>query len=135
MPHKGSNKYAGKELMNAEIWKENKFSVFKNKNFAAYNLQDFQYKLDRVAEYHKLLDTPKELDNPFLFVVGKCYSTVLTIDKDGVRHYTPGDGRVSEVSSYPLDILPNKKIEVACQKHDNQLNDPAIINKIFEFLK
>ena len=133
MPHKGSNKYEGKELMEAKTWRDNRFSIFKDSTIDV-DLDKFQRTLDRIANYHKILDTPKTLDNAFLFVIGKCYQTVLTIDKDGNRSYVPGDGRVSETSSYPLDNLTNKKIEVFCKTHDQQMNDDEIIRSIFEFL-
>lgn len=131
MPHKGTNRYYGKELMGANTWRDNKFSVFKD---GEADVEKFQKVLDRVAEYHTLLDTPTTIDNDFLFVVGKCYTTVLTIEKDGSRTYVPGDGRVSENASYPFDNLPNKKIEVFCKTHDEQMNDKQIIKKIFDFL-
>lgn len=131
MPHKGSGRYYGKELMEAKTWSDNKFSVFKDGNT---DLDKFQKVLDRVADYHKLLDTPKVLKNRFLIIVGECYKTVLTPDRDGIRSYFPGDGRVSEVSSYPLDTLTDVKKEVFCTRHDSQMNDKKIVAKIFEFL-
>jgi hypothetical protein len=131
MPHKGSGKYYGKELMEAKTWSDNRFSVFRD---GTADLDRFQKVLDRVAEYHNLLDTPKTLNNKFLFVVGECHSTVLTIDKDGKRAYFPGDGRVSENASYPFDILTDKKIEVFCRTHDEQMNDKDVIAKIFDFI-
>jgi pimeloyl-ACP methyl ester carboxylesterase len=131
MPHKGSGKYYGKELMEAKTWSDNKFSVFKD---GTADIDQFQKMLDRVDTYHKLLDTPKTLDNKFLFIVGECYTTVLTIDKDGKRTYVPGDGRVSENASYPFDNLTDKKIEVFCRTHDEQMNDKDVIRKIFDFL-
>ena len=131
MPHKGSGKYAGKELMEAKIWSDNKFSIFKD---STTDLDNFQQTLDKVASYHARLDNPKTLSNKFLFVVGKCHPTVLTINTDGKRSYVPGDGRVSEVSAYPVDNLTNKKVETFCQTHDQQMNDMGIIKSIFKFL-
>ncbi len=133
IPHKGSGRFYGKELMEANTWRDNKFSIFgEDKNV---DLNKFQTMLDRVVKYHTLLDTPKNLDNKFLFIVGECHSTVLTIDKDGKRSYVPGDGRVSENSAYPFDNLTNKKKEVFCQTHDKQMSDKDIIRSIFDFLK
>ena len=131
MPHKGSLRYFGKELLEAKTWSQNKFSVFKEETV---DLGQFQKVLDRIADYHRLLDTPKTLNNDFLIVVGECHQTVFSIDKDGTRAYLPGDGRVSEISSYPKDILTNQNVLVSCQKHDGQMNDREIVKKIFDFL-
>ncbi len=132
MPHRGSNTFYGHELMDATTWSDNKFSIFKEG--VTVGINQFQRILDRVAEYHKLLDSPKTLKNDFLFVVADCYPTLYSIDDRGQRNYKLGDGRVSKISSYPLDNLINQETAVFCQKHDKQMSNQEILDRIFNFV-
>ena len=131
MPHDGSDRYAGAELMNASTWKKQKFSVFRDGTGDTAALQQI---MDRVKEYHAKLDAPKTLNNSIRIIVSECYLTVFAIDADGKRSYEPGDGRVSKISAYPFDHVPNMTTSVLCKKHDAQMDDSEVVKDIFEFL-
>lgn len=130
LPHNGSNHYEGHELMDARVWQRNKWSVFAD---GGGDVSLVQKMMDKVSEYHRLLDTPKKLANPFMIVTSDCHKTVFGMNSSG-RTYLPGDGRVPQISSFPFDELSHKDVFVSCAKHDAQMDDKEIVEKIIEFL-
>ena len=132
LPHKGTGRYRGKELMDANIWKQERLSVFADD--APVDMVAFQKTLDATIAYHAKLDALKTLPNKFLFIVGNKYPVIFGKKEDGTPSMVPGDGRVAEVAAFPTDTIPNKKIVVTAVKHGGQLNDKTAVNEIFNFL-
>lgn len=131
LPHYGSKEYRGLELLDAKIWKENKFGVFREGEYDTKKLQEM---MDKIKKYHKKLDTPKKLTNDFLIIASDCYETVYSEDKNGQRNYIPGDGRVSKNSVKPKDNFSSIKEINICQKHEKQMEDLRVLKEINDFL-
>ena len=132
LPHKGSGRYKGKELMDAAVWKEERLSVFADRT--TIDMDAFQNVLDTTVAYHALLDAQRDLPNPTLLIVGKEHPTVYAVEPDGTRTMEPGDGRVSYKSAFPIDRLLKQTVIETAVSHAAQLNDTEIIETIFDFV-
>lgn len=131
MPHDGSDRYAGADLLDARTWKTQKFSRFRNGKGDSAALQRI---MDRIKAYHATLDKPMTLPHSMRIMVSDCHPTVFAMNADGTRRYEPGDGRVSKISAYPVDSVPNMTTSVLCKHHDAQMDDAEVVHDIFEFL-
>jgi pimeloyl-ACP methyl ester carboxylesterase len=131
LPHHGSEKYGGIELMDPDVWQEQRYGAFRDGDADLANLHKIIAKL---RTYHDILDTPKTITNPVRIIIGECYPTVHLVDSKGARQYHPGDGRVAKASAYPKDDLTNLSEASYCVKHDSQLDHKEIVEEVFRYL-
>ncbi len=132
LPHKGQQLYKHKDLMDETTWKSERLSVFRE---GVIDESAFQKALTDARAFHAIIDAPIPLSHHFLFVVGNCQQAVKTIEDDGSIIFSPGDGRVLETASYPIEKdLLQKEIFTSCATHDEQMNDKTVVDRIMRFL-
>lgn len=139
LPHPGALLYKDLDLTDPATWRTEKLSVYAD-NLTPTDLpfdRDvvLERNLTQARSFFTALDTPHELPNDLLFVVGSCRDTLARITRTGERVYAPGDGRVLARSALPRDAnVLHKTVLDACVTHDWQLNDRAIVRSIIDFI-
>ncbi len=132
LPHAGQTLYKGKDLMQYETWESEKLSVFRD---GVVDKQAFNQTLEKAIAFHRLLDTPADIPNKTLFIIGNCQDTFKAIRPEGSAEFAPGDTRVLEAAAYPVEQeRMNKQVFLSCAKHDKQLNDKKVVKEILNFL-
>lgn len=132
LPHAGDKLYKEQSLFDASVWQENHLSVFQNGGVLE---EDFTQVLSGIESFHQGLDMPVQMPNQFLIVAGDCIPTLHSINNDGTKNFKPGDGRVVADGSYPVEFADlSTQMFRACVTHDKQMNDEALVGKVFEFL-
>lgn len=142
LSHNGTKRYKGKDLMDAQVWKDEKLGIFSREQNTVETdeleneLQKLQKVLDETIEFHKVLDKPAKLSNKFLFVTDISSTAPFEVDKNGNVIYLPGDGRVSERSSMPVEFPElDKQVFYTDAGHSEMLNDKKVVQKVMEFLR
>lgn len=136
LPHPGKKLYKNLDLTVDNVWKDHHLSVFRNpQNDYIEASKTLETNLSRAREYYKIIDAPKKITNEFLFVVGSCRDTLYSIEEDGTKVMRAGDGSVVADEAYPVEKNTlNYTVFNSCAKHDLQLNNRAIVNRIIDFL-
>ncbi|MBI5135162.1 alpha/beta hydrolase, partial [Candidatus Uhrbacteria bacterium] len=131
LPHNGTHRYRGNDLMDAAVWKKFRLSAFSR---ASVDEPAFQKLLDDTVAYHQRLDRPTEIALPTLLVVGTGHATVFEINQQGNRVMKDGDGRVCRQCSAPQDHFLALEKQSTTLHHGQQLNDPKLVSDIMHFL-